>query len=477
MKGTFFNENPCNYGLAVQGLPCCPRRVKGKKPILPTLVIFYYLVISNNYFNMTLLHFGQNGPIFVLGVGNGVGKRTPFLTMFYEDFLPMAERKKTPYVGTSYREELRLGSQSQYERMYYIRYRLGGRGSRMIEERVGRESEGMTAARASHLRSDRARGRTLSNRDRREADEAARRAEAERPTIARLWALYRDSRPDRKRWDSDVSRYRLYIEPYFGPKVPADLVSLDVDRLRSQMTKLGRSPATIKGVMDLLQRLIRFGAKKGLSPMPDASRLHFNYPQVDGAKTENMTPKQMHAYLKALDEEPDQNAAAVLRLALATGMRKSAILGLRWDDIDFDFGFITLRGELAKKGRTERIPLSAAAKAILRCIDSLDETYVFPGKDGGPRKECKIIAKRVKEKAGLPEDFRPIHGLRHTFASWLASSGEVDLYTLQKLLTHNSPQMTQRYAHLADAALQRAASVADRLFVSPREDTSEKETG
>jgi integrase len=64
----------------------------------------------------------------------------------------------------------------------------------------------------------------------------------------------------------------------------------------------------------------------------------------------------------------------------------------------------------------------------------------------------------------LPDDFRPLHGLRHTFASWLASSGEVDLYTLQRLLTHNSPQMTQRYAHLADSALQRAASVADKLF-------------
>jgi integrase len=65
----------------------------------------------------------------------------------------------------------------------------------------------------------------------------------------------------------------------------------------------------------------------------------------------------------------------------------------------------------------------------------------------------------------LPDDFRPLHGLRHTFASWLASSGEVDLYTLQRLLTHNSPQMTQRYAHLADEALQRAAAVADKLFL------------
>jgi integrase len=46
----------------------------------------------------------------------------------------------------------------------------------------------------------------------------------------------------------------------------------------------------------------------------------------------------------------------------------------------------------------------------------------------------------------------------------MASTGAVDLYTLQKLLTHGSAQMTQRYAHLADEALQRAAEVAGEVF-------------
>jgi site-specific recombinase XerD len=45
----------------------------------------------------------------------------------------------------------------------------------------------------------------------------------------------------------------------------------------------------------------------------------------------------------------------------------------------------------------------------------------------------------------------------------LASSGKVDLLTLQKLLTHGSPQMTQRYAHLHDEALKKASSVIDEL--------------
>jgi hypothetical protein len=46
----------------------------------------------------------------------------------------------------------------------------------------------------------------------------------------------------------------------------------------------------------------------------------------------------------------------------------------------------------------------------------------------------------------------------------LASSGEVDMYVMQELLTHKTPSITGRYAHLRDEAIRRAASVAGDLF-------------
>ena len=98
-------------------------------------------------------------------------------------------------------------------------------------------------------------------------------------------------------------------------------------------------------------------------------------------------------------------------------------------------------------------PISHAARIVLQSVGRADSLYVFPGRNGEQRKEYRKIAERVKRRAGLPDDFRPLHGLRHAYASLLASSGKVDLYTLQKLLTHSSPQMTQRYAHLADEAM------------------------
>ena len=46
----------------------------------------------------------------------------------------------------------------------------------------------------------------------------------------------------------------------------------------------------------------------------------------------------------------------------------------------------------------------------------------------------------------------------------LASSGQVDMYTLQKMLTHKSPLMTQRYAHLRDETMRKASTLAGNII-------------
>lgn len=56
----------------------------------------------------------------------------------------------------------------------------------------------------------------------------------------------------------------------------------------------------------------------------------------------------------------------------------------------------------------------------------------------------------IKEAAGITADLRALHGLRHVYASMLASSGEVDMYALQILLTNKLQIITQRYVNLRD---------------------------
>jgi len=151
-----------------------------------------------------------------------------------------------------------------------------------------------------------------------------------------------------------------------------------------------------------------------------------------------------------------------LKMALFTGMRRGELFKLQWQDVDLERGFIHIRAP--KGGPDQKIPLNQAARELLAAHPRGESPYVFPGRGGNQRVDINKQVTRIKQAAGLPQDFRALHGLRHVYASMLASSGQVDLYTLQKLLTHKSAAMTQRYAHLRDEALRRASELAGDLL-------------
>lgn len=348
---------------------------------------------------------------------------------------------------------------------FVLRFTVDGQRK---QEALGWASEGWTLAKArAELAKLKEAARTgtgeVTLQEKRAKAKAAREAEQAKPVISLLWEIYKGAHEGRPNSKPDAANIK-HLLPFFADKTPEDIRTAHVDSLRRQLEKSGKSPQTVKHVMGLLRRIIRYGAQRGLCTVPDISRLHFDMPKVDNVKTECLTPEQAKKLLEALDTEADQNLAAMVRLALATGMRRGALLGLQWEDLDFRQGHIMLRGETAKKGRTGYIPMADAARTILESIAPTGSPYVFPGKNGEKRVEVRRFMDRLRKKAELPEGFRPLHGLRHTYASWLASSGKVDLFTLQKLLTHESPQMTQRYAHLADEAMRRAASVIDECL-------------
>ena len=365
--------------------------------------------------------------------------------------MPKQQRFKTKYAGVTYIEG--MAPNGKTERIYYIMYRKNGR---LIEEKAGRQyRDDMTPARAAGIRAERISGAQQTNEERREEERAIKDAEAARWTIGKLWAEYKAQHALRG-LAQDESRYRLYVGPHFSEKEPQELVSLDIDRLRIKLLK-SKTPQTVKNILALLRRIIQFGCKKGLCRGPE---FVIQMPtKINNLRTEDLSDEDMARLMEALDQDPDIQAANMMRLVLCTGMRRSELFRLKWGDVDFERGHIHLRAP--KGGRDAAIPLNASARAVLTNHPRTgDSEFVFPGRGGTQRVEIRKAVNRIKKAAGLPDDFRPLHGLRHTFASMLASSGQVDLYTLQKLLTHKSPDMTARYAHLRDDALRRASELA-----------------
>jgi len=174
--------------------------------------------------------------------------------------MPRKERFKTGYPGVYYVDGTNKVN-GKPEKIYYILYRKVGK---LVEEKAGRQKrDDMTPARASRIRSMRIDGDEQSNRERREQEEAERKEREERPTITRLWDEYEAQKTNYKGHLPDKSRYKKYLKPEFGDKVPADIITLDVDRLRLRLLKKDKkSPQTVKLILSLLKRLINFGVKK-----------------------------------------------------------------------------------------------------------------------------------------------------------------------------------------------------------------------
>ncbi len=254
--------------------------------------------------------------------------------------------------------------------------------------------------------------------------------------------------------------FKKDLKKSVGRKKPKDLSPLDIDRIRLNLQKEGKLTTAVP-ILEILRRTINFGVNRALvAPL----KYKIQIPTLNNQVTEDLSPQQMTRLMTALDKDEDQLYANLMRLALYTGMRRGELFKLKWSDIDSDRGFVHIRDP--KGGPDQKIPLNDAARDVFEAIPKIPKSeYLFAGKQSGTHlTDMRKSIARIKKNAGLPANFRPLHGLRHVYASMLASSGEVDMYTLQKLLTHKSPMMTQRYAHLRDEALKRASDLAGSII-------------
>jgi integrase len=157
----------------------------------------------------------------------------------------------------------------------------------------------------------------------------------------------------------------------------------------------------------------------------------------------------------------DEWLAGMIRVGVATGLRRAELANLRWSDVDLDNGFLHVRNRsdgsfTAKSGHERRVPLRGDALDRVRDMhdartDDLDGP-VFTDKNGNPVKLDRI-SKRFKffvDKAGLKHaDRLRFHSLRHTTGSWLAMQG-VPLSVIGKILGHSSTQVTEQYSHVSE---------------------------
>ena len=150
----------------------------------------------------------------------------------------------------------------------------------------------------------------------------------------------------------------------------------------------------------------------------------------------------------------------IVRILFSTGVRVSELTNIKLEHIDFNEGYLKVRG----KGDKDRVVFfDEDTKNILYSFlqndwakFKKDETnYVFLNKFGNKISErsVELILQEKGRKMKSPKEIYP-HMLRHSYASSLLESG-ADLRVIQELLGHASLQATQVYTSLSNQKLQK----------------------
>lgn len=284
------------------------------------------------------------------------------------------------------------------------------------------------------------------------------------PTVASFIAeRYLPHVRERLRSAGNIDAYCRRIVPAIGTKALDSVTAADIAAFRRRLLTAKLSNASVNRhlatVRSLFNLALKWGIYEGSNPASSPGMLAERHRDV------YLSGDETQALVRALDAEPNREAAAALMLLIVTGARKNEVLKARWENVDLERRLLTV--PRSKNGKTRHIALSSLAVRVLLIQLQRkrpgDDGYVFPGKVvGKPLENVRCAWVRAKKAAGLRQDIR-IHDLRHSFASALANNG-VPLNEIGILLGHSQLSTTARYAHHAPQRLVETAAVAERAW-------------
>ena len=146
-----------------------------------------------------------------------------------------------------------------------------------------------------------------------------------------------------------------------------------------------------------------------------------------------------------LSKIKDKDLRRMVTAYIATGRRRSELVGLRWENVSLEDGRYTVKTETTKSKLERSYKINRLFLSVLLSIGPKEGGYVFER-----WRHPDTVSHRVKEaliKGGYGN--LSLHSLRHTFASMKAAEGRT-LLEIQQLLGHSDIKATMIYSHLTD---------------------------
>jgi len=275
--------------------------------------------------------------------------------------------------------------------------------------------------------------------------------EREKHTLSEAIARYtQETLPKYKPGTAEKKRQVLaWWEKRLGKVYLSDI---DTSFLLGELAKASFAPATHNAYAAHLSTLFTTAIRKWgwMQSFPSIERFH-----IPKRRIRILNSEERERLLAACKASHSTNLYAVVFLALTTGGRYREILRLRWEDIDFDRGYVTFW--LTKNGRVRSVPLTRQAREMLTTIQQGSSPYLFFSRLRQNQSTLWRAWDLARTRARL-RDFR-FHDLRHTFASYLAKSG-ASLFDIGELLGHRKMESTLIYVHMIEGHTRK---VVDRM--------------
>ena len=229
-----------------------------------------------------------------------------------------------------------------------------------------------------------------------------------------------------------------FLMNHFDNKFLHEVTQQDIERYKTKRLAYSR-PATVNRDIVRLKNLFKLAGQWGYALNNPAKNIRLLPENNRRLRYLNTAEYEKLLFYAPKDLKP------VITLAVHTGLRKGELTHLKWTDIDYGKGFITVQD--TKNNQPRYVPMNSIVRKTLSIIPKhIFSPYVFVSKYGTAYYGFSDSYQKALKLAGISGVC--FHTLRHTFASWLAEKGAT-LQELQSLLGHKTLNMVLRYAHLS----------------------------
>jgi integrase/recombinase XerD len=238
----------------------------------------------------------------------------------------------------------------------------------------------------------------------------------------------------------------------------------DIDAYLSQGRAKGWQPRTVRANCVALRAFFRFAERCGWTNNGLSKAIRAPSLQIRGAAPGGPSWKQLRLLLAFLDDpSPSQcRAKAILLLASVYGLRRSEIVRLTIDDLDWFNEIITIRR--SKRGRLQQFPLRfEVGEAIIRYLRNVRppckfrNLFVTLHSPYRPAINIGAAIRKILTAAAILDRPYGMHALRHTCATELLRKG-TSLRGIADFLGHRDIRSVSIYAHFDFRALQKVAA-------------------